>query len=182
MKKITILLGLLSPFVFAQNLRGQNDSLPEQIQLNEIVISYNKTEEHKNKIPQPIELIDAKAIVRAQSQTTADLIAQTGAVMVQKSQQGGGSPIIRGFEASRVLLVVDGVRMNNLIYRSGHLQNIITVDPIALDRAEILFGPSSTIYGSDALGGVIHLFTKIPMFSENEKLLTKVTEIFFSKQ
>jgi hemoglobin/transferrin/lactoferrin receptor protein len=174
MKKSTILLGLLFHFVCAFNLRGQHDTLPEQIQLNEIVISYNKTEERRNKIPQPIEIIDSKAITRAQSQTTADLIAQTGSVMVQKSQQGGGSPVIRGFEASRVLLVVDGVRMNNLIYRSGHLQNILTVDQIALDRAEILFGPSSTVYGSDALGGVIHLFTKKPMFSENDKLLTKV--------
>ncbi len=175
MKKITILLGLLFHFVCASNLRAQNDTIPQQIQLNEIIISFNKTEERKNKIPQPIELIDSKTIERAQSQNTADLIAQTGSIMVQKSQQGGGSPVIRGFEASRVLLVVDGVRMNNLIYRSGHLQNIITVDQIALDRAEILFGPSSTIYGSDALGGVIHLVTKKPIFSDNEKLLTKVT-------
>ena len=175
MKKITILLGLLCHIVCATNLRAQTDTIPNQIELNEIVISFNKSEERKNKIPQPIELIDSKAIERAQSQTTADLIAQTGSVMVQKSQQGGGSPVIRGFEASRVLLVVDGVRMNNLIYRSGHLQNILTVDQIALDRAEILFGPSSTIYGSDALGGVIHLFTKKPIFSDSEKLLSKVT-------
>ena len=174
MKKIAILLGLLCHLVWTINLRAQTDTIPNQLELNEIVISFNKSEERKNKIPQPIELIDSKTIERAQSQTTADLIAQTGSVMVQKSQQGGGSPVIRGFEASRVLLVVDGVRMNNLIYRSGHLQNILTVDQIALDRAEILFGPSSTIYGSDALGGVIHLFTKKPIFSDSEKLLTKV--------
>jgi hemoglobin/transferrin/lactoferrin receptor protein len=175
MKKISILLGLLCHVACTQHMRAQSDTIPNQIELNEIVVSFNKTEERKNKIPQPIELIDSKAIERAQSQTTADLIAQTGSIMVQKSQQGGGSPVIRGFEASRVLLVVDGVRMNNLIYRSGHLQNILTVDQIALDRAEILFGPSSTIYGSDALGGVIHLFTKKPIFSDSEKLLTKVT-------
>ena len=174
MKKIAILLGLLCHLGWTINLRAQTDTIPNELELNEIVISFNKSEERKNKIPQPIELIDSKAIERAQSQTTADLIAQTGSVMVQKSQQGGGSPVIRGFEASRVLLVVDGVRMNNLIYRSGHLQNILTVDQIALERAEILFGPSSTIYGSDALGGVIHLFTKKPIFSESEKLLTKV--------
>ncbi len=174
MKKITILLGLVCHFVCTTNLHAQTDTIPNQLELNEIVISFNKSEERMSKIPQPIELIDSKAIERAQSQNTADLIAQTGSVMVQKSQQGGGSPIIRGFEASRVLLVVDGVRMNNLIYRSGHLQNILTVDQIALDRAEILFGPSSTIYGSDALGGVIHLFTKKPIFSDSEKLLTKV--------
>jgi hemoglobin/transferrin/lactoferrin receptor protein len=155
-------------------MNAQQDSVPTEIQLNEIVISYNKTEERKKNIANQIELIDATTIARSQSQTTADLIAQNGSVLVQKSQQGGGSPVIRGFEASRILLVVDGVRMNNLIYRSGHLQNIMTVDNISLDRAEILFGPSSTQYGTDALGGVIHLFTKKPMLSIDGKPLTKV--------
>ncbi|MEP7127401.1 MAG: TonB-dependent receptor, partial [Chitinophagales bacterium] len=96
----------------------------------------------------------------------AEMLSNTGQIMVQKSQQGGGSPVIRGFEASRVLLVVDNVRMNNLIYRAGHLQNIITLDPSMLKNTEILFGPSSTVYGSDALGGVIHLHTKDPVLSD----------------
>jgi hemoglobin/transferrin/lactoferrin receptor protein len=74
---------------------------------------------------------------------------------------------LRGFEASRILLVVDGVRMNNLIYRSGHLQNAITMDNNSLERVEVLFGPSSTVYGSDALGGVVHFFTKSPIFSDS---------------
>jgi hemoglobin/transferrin/lactoferrin receptor protein len=174
MKKIFIQLGMLFFLGFGSLLRAQNDTIPNQLQLNEIVISYNKTEEHKNKIPQPIELIDSKTIARAQAQTTGDLVAQNGSVLVQKSQQGGGSPIIRGFEASRILLVVDGVRMNNLIYRAGHLQNIMTVDNIALERAEILFGPTSTQYGTDALGGTIHLFTKKPILSSDENPLTQV--------
>ncbi len=99
------------------------------------------------------------------AQTSADLIQNSGAAFVQKSQQGGGSPVLRGFEASRVLLVVDGVRMNNAIYRAGHLQNIITMDNAALDRAEILFGPASTVYGTDALGGAICFYTKSPVFA-----------------
>ena len=60
--------------------------------------------------------------------------------------------------------------MNNTIYRSGHLQNSITVDPNYLERIEVLYGPSSVSYGSDAIGGVVHYFTKIPKFS-NEKSL-----------
>ncbi|MFM7727535.1 MAG: TonB-dependent receptor plug domain-containing protein, partial [Flavobacteriales bacterium] len=166
--------GLASLLLWSSIVHAQHDSIPEPIQLNEIVISYNKIEEKKSQIAQPIELIDSKTIARSQAQTTADLISQTGSVLVQKSQQGGGSPIIRGFEASRILLVVDGVRMNNLIYRAGHLQNIMTVDNIALDRAEILFGPSSTQYGTDALGGTIHLFTKKPILSSDDKPLTQV--------
>ena len=167
-------MGIVLGCICTNPLFSQQDTLPEQLQLNEIVISYNKIEERKNKIPQSIELIDSKTIARSQAQTTADLIAQNGSVLVQKSQQGGGSPIIRGFEASRILLVVDGVRMNNLIYRAGHLQNIMTVDNISLERAEILFGPSSTQYGTDALGGTIHLFTKKPILSSDDKPLTQV--------
>jgi hemoglobin/transferrin/lactoferrin receptor protein len=95
---------------------------------------------------------------------TTDLLLNTGQVQIQQSQQGGGSPVIRGFEANRILLVVDGVRMNNAIYRSGHLQNAITVDASSLEQVQIIMGPSSVKYGSDALGGVIHFSTYRPRF------------------
>lgn len=101
-------------------------------------------------------------------QTAAELLWSTGSVLVQQSQQGGGSPIIRGFEANRILLVVDGVRMNNAIYRSGHLQNAITVDPYILERTDVLLGPHSILFGSDALGGVIHFHTRTPKLGQND--------------
>jgi hemoglobin/transferrin/lactoferrin receptor protein len=101
-------------------------------------------------------------------QTAAELLWSTGSVLVQQSQQGGGSPIIRGFEANRILLVVDGVRMNNAIYRSGHLQNAITVDPNILQRTDVLLGPHSILFGSDALGGVIHYHTRMPKLGRND--------------
>ncbi len=99
---------------------------------------------------------------------STDLLSNTGQVLVQQSQQGGGSPIIRGFEANRILLVVDGVRMNNAIYRSGHLQNAITVDANALEQVQVVMGPSSVSYGSDALGGVIHFQTHRPKFRRDD--------------
>lgn len=101
-------------------------------------------------------------------ETAAELLWSTGSVLVQQSQQGGGSPIIRGFEANRILLVVDGVRMNNAIYRSGHLQNAITIDPNVLEQTEVILGPNSVVYGSDALGGVIHYRTRTPRFQTYE--------------
>lgn len=103
--------------------------------------------------------------------TSAELLWSTGSVLVQQSQQGGGSPVLRGFEANRVLLVVDGVRMNNAIYRSGHLQNSITIDPQVLAQTEVILGPNSVAYGSDALGGVIHYRTREPSFGRR---MTKV--------
>jgi hemoglobin/transferrin/lactoferrin receptor protein len=144
----------------------------DTVKIKEVVISANKEEQDKDKVAQQITSVNRMEIARANAQSTADLISQQG-ITVQKSQQGGGSPILRGFEASRVLLVVDGVRMNNIIYRAGHLQNAITVDNAMLDRVEIAYGPASTVYGSDALGGAIHFFTKNPELSANNKMNAK---------
>jgi hemoglobin/transferrin/lactoferrin receptor protein len=145
------------------------DSTSNYLQLNEVVISANRFSEKQKNIVQKIIVIGAPAISRANAQNTGDLLMGTGKVFVQKSQQGGSSPVLRGFEASRVLLVVDGVRMNNAIYRSGHLQNVITVDQNMLERAEVLFGPGSTLYGSDALGGVINFITKQPQVASDSQ-------------
>ncbi len=141
--------------------------------LEDVVISASKFREKRENVAYQIQSLDIKQISNANASTTADLLTVTQGITIQKSQLGGGSPIIRGFEANRVLLVVDGVRMNNAIYRSGHLQNSLTVDANALEIVEVVFGPSSTIYGSDALGGVVHFYTKKPVFSKNDKTFVK---------
>jgi hemoglobin/transferrin/lactoferrin receptor protein len=151
-----ILFLLLNSLLFAQT---QNDTV-KQIILDGIVVNSQKFAKSKRKITQQVESISAKEIEFLTAQNTADLLQNSGTLSIQKSQQGGGSPIIRGFEASRVLLLVDGVRMNNLIFRSGHLQNSITINQNMLENIDVLFGPSSTIYGSDALGGAIYFQTK----------------------
>jgi hemoglobin/transferrin/lactoferrin receptor protein len=117
-----------------------------------------------DELPYQVEMVNSKEITRAQPLTTADALANLSGVYVQKSQFGGGSPVVRGFEANRLLLVVDGVRMNNAIFRNGHLQNAITVDPLALDRLELIYGAGALAYGSDALGGVVHFRTQEPVF------------------
>lgn len=124
--------------------------------------------EREDLLPQRIEVIGSQEIASLQASTSADVMMQSGDVYVQKSQMGGGSPVMRGFEANKVLLVTDGVRMNNLIYRSGHLQNAITVDHSALEQMELIFGPGSLTYGSDALGGVIHFKTIAPRYDTKE--------------
>lgn len=112
--------------------------------------------------PKQVLLLQVDEVKNNQPRTAADMLERSGQVFVQRSQLGGGSPILRGFEANRILLMIDGVRLNNAIYRSGHLQNAISVDPFLLENTEVLFGPGSLIYGSDALGGVIHFHTKTP--------------------
>ncbi len=155
------------------------DSIAQK-ELIEIVVSGNKFAEKKKNIVQKIDIISSSYIKKANAQNMGDLLMSTGNVFVQKSQQGGSSPVIRGFEASRVLFVVDGVRMNNLIYRSGHLQNIITVDQNILESAELLQGPSSTLFGSDALGGAVHMISKQPILSKENKK-TKISANFLSR-
>ena len=161
-------------------LKNQNFTLylaKQSEQLDEVVISVFKREAKINRVAERVAVLTSKEIEKLSPQTSADLLAAIPGVKIQKSQMGGGSPVIRGMESNRVMLVVDGVRMNNAIYRKGHLQNAITVAPNQLDKTEIVFGPSSVIYGSDALGGVIHYYTKTPKLSEN----TKVTSNFFNR-
>jgi hemoglobin/transferrin/lactoferrin receptor protein len=171
MKQLLTMLatGLCCGTALAQPLPA-NDSTDKV--MGEVVISASKFAEKKKNIAQKIDVISARAIALTNAQNTGDLLINTGKIFVQKSQQGGSSPVIRGFEASRVTLVIDGIRMNNAIYRSGHLQNVITVDQNMLQRVEVMYGPASTIYGSDGLGGIIHLQTKNPVLSGTDKKMT----------
>lgn len=143
-------------------------------QLNEVVLSASKGKETRRRVAETITISSREEIRRLAPQTSADLLANLPGIKVQKTQMGGGSPVIRGMEANRVLLVVDGVRMNNAIYRTGHLQSSITIAPTVLERTEIIYGPSSVIYGSDALGGVINYFTKTPEINTENTFDTSI--------
>lgn len=145
--------------------------LSSGVLLSEVVL-IGRTDEQTANVINQVEQIKTADIRLTNPQTSADALGQHAGVYIQKSQMGGGSPVVRGFEANKVLLVVDGVRMNNAIYRSGHLQNAITVDPAILERMEVVYGPGSLMYGSDALGGVIHLRSMNPQLNLNGKALS----------
>lgn len=138
-------------------------------QLNEVVLSVSKWQQRKKDLPVKIASIRAADIRFTNPQTSADLLQHSGKVFVQKSQLGGGSPMIRGFATNRLLLSVDGVRMNNAIFRGGNIQNVISVDPFSIQKTEVIFGPGSMIYGSDAIGGVMNFYTHDPLLSSNEQ-------------
>ena len=128
---------------------------PNVEDLKQIVISASKFEQSKKDIPQTIVSLNAKDIAFANPQTSADLLENTGNIYIQKSQLGGGSPIIRGFSTNRLLITIDGVRMNNAIFRGGNLQNVISIDPFSIQNTEVTLGAGSVVYGSDAIGGVM---------------------------
>ena len=160
------------PFQFALQSENQN--------LEEIILSIARNASTRKQIAEKVSVISTKEILAQRPATGADLISLSPGVRIQKSQGGGGSPVIRGFEANRLLLVVDGVRMNNAIYRSGHLQNAITIHPNIVERVEVIFGSSSVGYGSDALGGVIHYYTRNPLINSKEKIKTQFSSDFSS--
>lgn len=162
----------------ALSIYSQTDTTDKAVNVKDVVISTSKFEGLQQNAAQQTLVLSSKTIGRMNAQRTGDLLMNSGAAFVQMSQLGGGSVVLRGFEASRVLYVVDGVRMNNILYRAGHLQNIVTVDNNSLDRMEVLYGPSSTVYGSDALGGVIHMRTKNPILSKETKFHTTGNAFF----
>ncbi|MEC3906448.1 TonB-dependent receptor [Tamlana sp. 2201CG12-4] len=138
--------------------------------LREIVISASKFQQSKKDIPQKIISIDSRNIEFNVPQTSADVLENSGQVYVQKSQLGGGSPMIRGFATNRLLITVDGVRMNNAIFRGGNLQNVISIDPFSIQSTEVTLGSGSVIYGSDAIGGVMSFYTQKPLLSYTDSL------------
>lgn len=153
--------------------RNTVELIRKKVLIDEFVISASKYRESKLMIPYMVSVMETSSLMENTGLTAADILEETGNIMVQKTQGGGGSPVLRGFEANKILLVVDGVRLNNAIYRSGHLQNSITIDHNILERTEVIFGPSSIIYGSDALGGVIHYYTKDPEVAGDQPSLFK---------
>ena len=155
-----------------RNKRGRI-LMEEDVEVLPGVTVVGRRDDPITEIPYLVERITSKDIQLSNAQTSAELLEKNAGLFVQKSQLGGGSPIIRGFEANRVLLVVDGVRLNNAIYRNGHLQNAITIDPAILEQAEVIYGPGSLTYGSEALGGVVHYRTKEPKLAlgSNEDII-----------
>ncbi len=139
------------------------------VSLDQVVVSASRWRQARREVPGKVLSVSPSGLEAGNPQTAADLLGSTGAVYIQKSQLGGGSPMIRGFAANRLLIAVDGVRMNNAIFRSGNLQNVISIDPFSLGSAEVFFGPGSVMYGSDAIGGVMSFSTLAPRFAEGKE-------------
>lgn len=144
---------------------------PVDIQLDAVVVSANRWREPATKVPARLSVISTPDVRLQNPQTAADLLGVSDRVFIQKSQQGGGSPMIRGFATNRLLYAVDGVRMNTAIFRGGNIQNVISLDPFAIERTEVVFGPGSVIYGSDAIGGVMSFQTLRPRLSSGKDVL-----------
>ena len=140
---------------------------------DEVVVSATRWSQTSQNVPSRISIISPKDVALFNPQTAADLLGSSGEVFIQKSQQGGGSPMIRGFSTNRLLYTVDGVRMNSAIFRAGNIQSVISLDAFAIENTEVFFGPGSIMYGSDAIGGVMSFQTLSPQLAiSHQPLIT----------
>ena len=143
-----------------------NDTLPGVVHLPEVIVEASRTEGLIQDSPREIHVIQAKEIDGSLRATSPDALNELPSVLVQKTNLGGGAPILRGLSGNRVLLLVDGIRLNNSTYRAGPNQYFNTVDPGMAATIQVIPGPGSALFGSDAMGGVINVVGQEPAGSQ----------------
>jgi len=133
---------------------------PVKSQSHEIVVTANKVAESNFESNRSVTVVNQTWLTDYAPRTTPEALLEAPGVFMQKTNHGGGSPYIRGMMGPQLLITVDGMRLNNSTFRSGPNQYLNLVDPLSLERIEVLRGPGSVLYGSDAMGGVINLLTE----------------------
>ncbi len=156
---------LNSAVVFSYSDSG--DSL-QTIQINHaIIISAQRTGTSSFERPESVGYLGKAQLNFLSPMSAPHALSYVPAVWMQRTNHGAGSPFIRGLTGYQTLLLVDGIRMNNSTYRSGPNQYLNTIDPGTISAVEVLRGGGSVQYGSDAIGGTIHILSSNPEFSED---------------
>lgn len=140
------------------------------IVLKGVIITAQRMETKGDAVAEAVVTMDREEIVRLSPMSTPDVMATMTGIWMQKTNHGGGSPFIRGLTGYQTLLLMDGIRFNNSTFRSGPNQYLNTIDPLTLQRIEVLRGQGSVQYGSDAIGGVAQVFFREPEFALQHKL------------
>ncbi len=164
----TLALAFFAPLFCGGILAQTTDSLQVK-DLNLVVVSASRSEKPAFTTPEKITVLSAKNIEKQQSRTAPEALQKTNGVWLQKTNHGGGSPFLRGLTGNQTLQIVDGIRLNNATFRYGPNQYLNTIDLFSIEKMEVFFGGGSTQFGSDAFGGTIAIFSKMPHFSEKLK-------------
>ncbi len=130
-----------------------------------VMVTASRVSEPVDRVGASAVRIPAETLREEQRRTLPEALGMTPGVMVQKTSYGQGSPYIRGFTGFRTLMLVDGIRLNSPVFREGANQYWNTVDSFSLDAMELLKGPGSVLYGSDAVGGTVQAFTRMPEYA-----------------
>lgn len=148
--------------------------------LQEVVVTATRKASILASSPFSINVLKKKQIQELQYRSTPEALMSVPGVFVQKTNHGGGSAFVRGLTGNQTLILVDGIRLNNATFRYGPNQYLNTVDHFSVNRVEVLKGSGSVQYGSDAMGGVIHLITLDPDYSVQPKLSGNITGRYWS--
>ncbi len=140
-------------------------SAREVTNLPPVVVTASRVSEPVNQAAASVVKISSAELFENQTRSLPEALDMTPGVMVQKTSNGQGSPYIRGFTGFRTLMLVDGIRLNSPVFREGANQYWNTVDSYSLDSMELLEGPGSVLYGSDAVGGTLQAFTRLPEYA-----------------
>jgi len=136
---------------------------PRTQRLEEVLVTALRGEATWFDTPDTVEAVRASDIrQRKMSPTLPEALSEMPGAMLQKTASGQGSPYLRGFTGFRNLLLIDGVRLNNSTFRDGPNQYWNTIDQLAVERLEVVKGPASVLYGSDAIGGTVNVITNSP--------------------
>lgn len=158
----TIVVFMLSANLFSMELISETDSTAAQknYSINEIVVSATRTNLQLFDVPKSVMMINSEEILKRSVLMMPDALEGISEISMQRTTLGGGAPILRGLVGQYNLILIDGIRVNNSTWRTGPNQYFNTIDPNLVERIEIVNGPGSVLYGSDALGGVINIITK----------------------
>ena len=137
-------------------------SLEVALEIEMVITPSRGTREAAFAVPEAVGLVTREELETRARQILPEMLRDETAVLLQQTTPAQGSPFIRGLSAQRILYLIDGVRFNTSSFRSGATQFLAWVSPAVVDRIEVLRGPASVQYGSDALGGTIHLLTARP--------------------
>ncbi|HYC00603.1 MAG TPA: TonB-dependent receptor [Candidatus Limnocylindrales bacterium] len=155
-------LALLALTLWLPASMARADAAEESSDLGRILITATRTPLAELETPYSTTHIDERQVERRLERTVPETLRFVPGVMVQKTAYGQGSPFLRGFTGFRTLFLIDGIRLNNSVFREGANQYWATVDPLSLEGMELVKGPSSVLYGSDAIGGTVQAFTRGP--------------------
>lgn len=155
---------LLASVAAAQDTSNSAESRSSETEIE--VVTPGGSKKKLLDTPDSVTTLDRTQIEERMAGQTPDLLEGTTGVYIQHTAAGQGSPFIRGRTGKEIVMLVNGVRFSNSMFRGGPNQYYATIGPHTIERIEVIRGPASVLYGSDALGGVLNIITKQPTFEE----------------
>ncbi len=180
-KNIKLIFFISTLFCFSYGIKiakaNYKNSLGDTsyVYLDSIVVKSRMLQKNKFNLPYSIVQKNAEAIQIGNYRTTPEALVGSSGVFIQKTNHGGGSAFIRGLTGNQTLLMLDGVRINNATFRYGPNQYLNNIDLYTISQIDVSKGTGSVEYGSDAIGGVIHLHSYMPSYNQKKTWSTSAS-------